>query len=72
MGYRLIYIEKGNLIQRITHSLKPLPDWGPARPQVRFEWTHKTLKYYMEESLADMQDSSLQQFVRLCNNNENR
>nr|CAH7729794.1 unnamed protein product [Callosobruchus chinensis] len=48
MGYRLLFVEKGDLKQRLVHSLEPLPDWGPAQTKDRLKWTRKTLKSYLK------------------------
>nr|CAI5827224.1 unnamed protein product [Callosobruchus analis] len=57
---------------RLTRSLKPSPDWGPANPHDRSEWKYKALKSYLKENVTTTQDASAQQFVSLCNNEDNK
>ncbi|VEN52504.1 unnamed protein product [Callosobruchus maculatus] len=59
-------------LARFMHSLKPSPDWGPARPQDRSEWRSKTLKIYLKENVTTREDVNTQQFLSLCNNEENK
>ncbi|VEN52499.1 unnamed protein product [Callosobruchus maculatus] len=72
MIYRLLYIEKGDLMQRITRSLKPLPDWGPAQSQDRSKWACKRVKPYLKENVTNAEELSHQLILSLCNNEENK
>ncbi|CAH1996176.1 unnamed protein product [Acanthoscelides obtectus] len=65
MVYRLLFIEKGDLIQRVKRSLTPLPSWGPSKPQDRSKWSHKTLG-------CDVEDPSQQKLVTLRDNEDNK
>ncbi|CAH1989792.1 unnamed protein product [Acanthoscelides obtectus] len=71
MGYRLLYVEKGDLIERISSSLNPVPDWGPAKLQDRVDWTRLNLKRFVKENVLNMEDIRHQQFVSLCNDDVN-
>nr|CAI5847612.1 unnamed protein product [Callosobruchus analis] len=71
MGYRLLYIEKGDMVERISNSLKPSPDWAPAKHTDRFDWTHLNVKRYLKENAINLEDIRHQQFVSLCNNDTN-
>ncbi|VEN52506.1 unnamed protein product, partial [Callosobruchus maculatus] len=70
MGYRLLYIEKGDMVERISNSLKPSPDWAPAKHTDRLDWTRLNLKRYLKENAVNLEDIRHQQFVSLCNNDE--
>ncbi|KAJ8917439.1 hypothetical protein NQ315_005486 [Exocentrus adspersus] len=44
MGYRLLYCEDGDLIDRIKSSLRPKGDWGPAKKEDKILWAREILR----------------------------
>ncbi|XP_044266712.1 sodium- and chloride-dependent glycine transporter 2-like isoform X3 [Tribolium madens] len=63
MGYRLLYLEEGDLIERIKSALKPTLDWGPANKEHRREWFKAV--HYDKINDATKRDSYHEQFIQL-------
>ncbi|KAJ3655701.1 hypothetical protein Zmor_014821 [Zophobas morio] len=66
MGYRLLYLEEGDLVDRIKSAIKPTLEWGPADNEHRKEWFKLVHYDNIRNSSADAsKDPYHEQFVQL-------
>ncbi|XP_070554260.1 sodium- and chloride-dependent glycine transporter 1-like [Ptychodera flava] len=42
--YYLVFVQKGSILERLRHGAKPLPEWGPALPEHRFQAGYAPIK----------------------------
>ncbi|KAJ8964626.1 hypothetical protein NQ314_004732 [Rhamnusium bicolor] len=66
MPYRLLYLEKGDLVDRIKSSIQPRRDWGPAKKEDRILWANEILRKIAGEEEPEEVDPQHEQFIQLC------
>ncbi|RZB73474.1 sodium- and chloride-dependent glycine transporter 2-like [Asbolus verrucosus] len=65
MGYRLLYIEQGDLFERLKYAVTPTIDWGPAKKEHKREW-FKVVKYETGANSTVSNDPYHEQFIQLA------
>ncbi|KAJ8952516.1 hypothetical protein NQ318_003312 [Aromia moschata] len=65
MGYRLLYEERGDLIDRLKTAIRPREDWCPARREDKALWAKSVLGKIIADIDQEV-DPCHEQFVQLC------
>ncbi|KAJ3632214.1 hypothetical protein MTP99_009234 [Tenebrio molitor] len=64
MGYRLLYLEEGDLFERLKSAVRPTLDWGPADKEYRREW-FKIVHYNKINDITVHNDPLHEQYIQL-------